>query len=578
MEAQIVADGIEGGLGLTQTTRQVNDHRKQCDPPLIEVGRSAVHSGSLRLMPLMTPILDAKQGSFDENSAWAIARTNFVLQLLVRFGVMTGPAAWAFVHGEGDVPAYFTLSLVGTLELPQISWWDESHKKPQIGGKGHDAKGSRTQYRFKRDPEGKLNPDGEYAERQYQLKAKYLEESRLCLGCGMVIIDGVETGLRAQPFDYSGQWIITIKEKRAKVLGEIARVKELPGMGAPWVTGQRGDGELFLLDSVIHVKSVGPVKLNTLERSGIFTVAHLLASTAPHLAVLRASAAAANPQPGAFPADRVVDHKKAANPYESRYGAGWEEVILSTSFLAGFVCITKMITHIVVESAKLFLSTPHAHDWRWYHDALSQLTASDTVEWMKLEMFDGMSYYERWIKPMEGLNAGTEYEGRPVGNSPELMPWDASLNQDVDCSVARHVSACSLLQPTDPGYDKRFSRYTPKLQTSAYLRVLDPAHGPHGGSPSSSRICQDVSKFLVACCAIRDARGICVPGLGSRQGHRAAAAAPQPRGGKRTKNSPAEGEWLHADAVGPLALFRARAEKRHKSDKEEDAAEEGEVE
>ena len=34
MEAQIVADGIEGGLGLTQTTRQVNDHRKQCDPPL----------------------------------------------------------------------------------------------------------------------------------------------------------------------------------------------------------------------------------------------------------------------------------------------------------------------------------------------------------------------------------------------------------------------------------------------------------------------------------------------------------------------------------------------------------------
>jgi len=44
-------------------------------------------------------------------------------------------------------------------------------------------------------------------------------------------------------------------------------------------------------------------------------------------------------------------------------------------------------------------------------------------------------HYDRWIKPMEGLNAGTFYTGRPPGNGPEFMPLDASLNQDVDCAV-----------------------------------------------------------------------------------------------------------------------------------------------
>ena len=36
VEAQTVADGIEGGLGLTQTMHLVNTHRAQCDPPLVE--------------------------------------------------------------------------------------------------------------------------------------------------------------------------------------------------------------------------------------------------------------------------------------------------------------------------------------------------------------------------------------------------------------------------------------------------------------------------------------------------------------------------------------------------------------
>ena len=50
---------------------------------------------------------------------------------------------------------------------------------------------------------------------------------------------------------------------------------------------------------------------------------------------------------------------------------------------------------------------------------------------------------------MEGLNAGTVYAGRPPGNEPELMPWDAVLNQDVDCAVGRNVAFCSMMKSTD---------------------------------------------------------------------------------------------------------------------------------
>ena len=74
------------------------------------------------------------------------------------------------------VPAWFCLDLIGTLELTQIAWWDETHKKQQIGGHGHDGQGSRVHYRFRRGAGGKLDPNGELRERLTMLKVKYPKE------------------------------------------------------------------------------------------------------------------------------------------------------------------------------------------------------------------------------------------------------------------------------------------------------------------------------------------------------------------------------------------------------------------
>ena len=88
---------------------------------------------------------------------------------------------------------------------------------------------------------------------------------------------------------------------------------------------------------------------------------------------------------------------------------------------------------------------------------------------MKKQVFDGVTYYGRWIKPMEGLNAGMVYAGWPPGNGPELMPWGASLNQDVNCAGGRHVAFCSMMESTDTGYDKRFTPFTPKTQSGLLI-------------------------------------------------------------------------------------------------------------
>ena len=58
------------------------------------------------------------------------------------------------------------------------------------------------------------------------------------------------------------------------------------------------------------------------------------------------------------------------------------------------------------------------------HDDLVLMTAKEMIEWMKEK-----NRYHRWLLPMNGLQDGTPYAGRPVGNSPEFMPLDNIINR-----------------------------------------------------------------------------------------------------------------------------------------------------
>jgi hypothetical protein len=86
------------------------------------------------------------------------------------------------------------------------------------------------------------------------------------------------------------------------------------------------------------------------------------------------------------------------------------------------------------------------------------MTAKETIEWMKEK-----GYFERWLLPAEGLHTDNTslkyYFCKPIGNSPKMMPWGTSLNQDVKCAVDHHVMNMADFLEDDP---LKFSLPTPK--------------------------------------------------------------------------------------------------------------------
>jgi hypothetical protein len=213
----------------------------------------------------------------------------------------------------------------------------------------------------------------------------------------------------------------------------------------------------------------------------------------------------------------------------------------------------RLVCEMVNTSRRLKgLMHEHEHDWCFFHDALKQMTDQRCMDWMEEK-----GYLKRWVLPKAGLNEGSAYyRNRPVGDSPELMPLDCSLNKDVDDAVARMVAITSIYRDKYGDDDLRvFSRATLPAQLSAYKRVWDPSfcQSRTAGAATAVRIEQDFARcFGEHLKKIREAQGCIVPGLGSRNGQRAVAAADQRqenRGGHQVKKGwDGTTRWIHPDA------------------------------
>ena len=175
------------------------------------------------------------------------------------------------------------------------------------------------------------------------------------------------------------------------------------------------------------------------------------------------------------------------------------------------------------------------------------MTCGDTIEWMRQNRC--LKY---WLLPLNGLNDGTAYAGRPVGNSPEMMPWDNSLNKDLDDVFKRHAAFTKNLPIGDP---LKFCSSTPKRLDSAYTRLVDPALGDHGGIPSSNRIVQDIKKcsgpHLIA---IIENKGAVVPGLGNARHGKRRVTGIEKHGGHRVN-----GAYKAASSIGVSEIAHSRA-------------------
>ena len=101
--------------------------------------------------------------------------------------------------------------------------------------------------------------------------------------------------------------------------------------------------------------------------------------------------------------------------------------------MSKFYCITDLIRFMTKEAEKLMKGSVHEDDFFIVHDALVLMTAKETIEWIKEK-----NCFHCLLLPMNGLQDGTPYAGRPVGNIPEFIPLDNSLNRYILHSLRFH--------------------------------------------------------------------------------------------------------------------------------------------
>ena len=545
VEAQMAADCLESNMSLNITLLNVNKHRE-------EIGADAYTMASIyrtckALQPLYSRMKKVSQGSKDVAAPWSRARYNWVTQLLIRFGMMES----VIDPIKGTIKDCFNSAKMDSLNICQIAWWDETHRKCVINGAGREIEFT---IKFKRDADGKLDvKNGKYSDEEtFELKVKFGQEIRLCLGCSVKAVKtdegNTKVGVRLKPFDYSGKTILTIKDWNARTKDEIARVQNLSDKLGLWVIDPRKPGALYRNDVTSILNGCGPIMKAMLLAHGIETVGQLKEQTSATLQKIcnikqtRLEALHAQAQRcwDADAPDRV-DYRLTPNPYLAKFGdKQWEERIAKTKNLSAYCCVTHMIHHIYEETRKCFVGTDYEKTFMFYHDALSLMTAKGTVEWMDKE-----GILEHWILPVNNLNSEPDlkaYRNRPPGNSPYFMPWDTSLNRDVHCAVDRHAVMTADLD--DEKYPEKFSLSTPKRGSLAYHRILDP---DTGGVPSSNRIVQDVEKVPKAFMAIWEVRGIKVDGLGNRKGVRHEKPEIETRGGCNPKQQGKDDKWWHED-------------------------------
>ena len=83
------------------------------------------------------------------------------------------------------------------------------------------------------------------------------------------------------------------------------------------------------------------------------------------------------------PPSYFKDHRKAKNPYRSRYGEGWVDKLKSSTAMSKFYCITDLIRFVMNEADKMMKGSLHEDDLYIVHDALVLMTAKETINWMK---------------------------------------------------------------------------------------------------------------------------------------------------------------------------------------------------
>ena len=199
--------------------------------------------------------------------------------------------------------------------------------------------------------------------------------------------DGTITGKRCPVLDYADKKIVTIDAYKKEILNEFVGIRKLTLSSSSQV-GKIKTDKIWLYEYVGKIKGIGDqgeVKLNDIN---IHTIADLQRYVRSYglpklpirgLGQIYEHGLVALP---GKPMPSIKDHRKAKNPYFSRYGERWVEKLKLSSSMSKFCCITDLIWFMMKEAEKLMKGSVHEDDFFIIHDALVLMTAKE-IKWMK---------------------------------------------------------------------------------------------------------------------------------------------------------------------------------------------------
>ena len=100
----------------------------------------------------------------------------------------------------------------------------------------------------------------------------------------------------------------------------------------------------------------------------------------------------------------IIKHINLPNPYKSKYGDKYYDMIKNTKALSPFLSIRNLVLLMVSCANDALKDSVFYSNWVFYHAALYFMTLKEYWGWMKERKFKGKSLLDTCILPLNSLN------------------------------------------------------------------------------------------------------------------------------------------------------------------------------
>ena len=192
--------------------------------------------------------------------------------------------------------------------------------------------------------------------------------------------------------------------------------------------------------------------------------------------------------------------------YQERWPETWEAE-LKRKLNQKLISVTDLMDHVVRVSTEAYAGTVNADDFVLFHDGLSAWWEAGAQAHMK-----ALGFEHRQIRNITA-NKGTRYEGKIVGDSPEMCrALDSHGFADLKAAIMAYSYYTSDLPIGDA---RRFNLGTPNEVFRSIERAFAVA-------PTSKRVVEDILALPMVLGRIIEYKGTVVEGEALRHGRRLA--------------------------------------------------------